>query len=83
MEQARVARRGVPQLGRVLEDDDRRRAAAEHGDRAVVAEQFEGHAVAVVADHAVEVADAQGHRAHAGVGGQQAALRALIGCSHN
>ena len=55
-----------------------RRAAAEHGDRAVVAEQLEGHAVAVVADHAVEVADAQRHRAHAGVGGE--AVRCRPGC---
>ena len=60
------------QLGRVLEDHERAsvpRPSTATGPSWL--EQLEGHAVAVVADHAVEVADAQGHRAHAGVGGQQ------------
>ena len=83
VEQPGAARRRVLQLGGVLEDHDRRGAASEHGDGAVVAQQLEGDAVAVVADHGVEVGDPQRHRAHAGVGGEEPARREVIGCSHN
>ena len=48
-----------------------------------MAQEFEGDAIAVVADHAIEVADAERYGAHAGVSGQQAARWELIGCSHN
>jgi hypothetical protein len=48
-----------------------------------VAQEFEGDTITVVADHAIEVADAKRHGAHAGVSGQQTARRELIGCSHN
>src|SRR5690606_18122856 len=66
---------GVPELGGDLEYEGRMPWAAE--DRAVAAlpegvgaEQVEADAVAVERGHPVEVGDLEGHRAHAGAGGE-------------
>ncbi len=71
VEQARIVRRGVLQFWGVLQDHDRRRAPAEHRDTALLAEQAQRHAVAVVGDHAVEIGDAQRHGSHGRVGCQE------------
>jgi hypothetical protein len=58
----------VRELWSVLQNHHGHRAATQHGDIALVAKQLERDAVAVVRDHRVEGADAQGDRAHSGLG---------------
>ena len=65
---------GVLELGGVLQDHAGDATTAEHRRVAVLADQVEGDGVAVVGDHAVEVADPEGDGAHGGVGGEE------IGC---
>jgi hypothetical protein len=76
VEQAGVVGGRVLHRRRVLEDHDRDRqttgaGSPQHCDAALVREQRELDAVAVVADHPVEVRDAEGDGTHPGVGGEE------------